>query len=83
MVLLSFYFLFFNLFVISFFPSFPINIGFFNLEIDFFFRIFIYLFSLCTWAIFISTIFKPYDIANLNVLLFVGILVLCRTEREG
>jgi hypothetical protein len=72
--------------VINFFPSFPVDIGLFNSEIDSFFfsfRIFIYLFSLCTWAIFISTILKPYDIANSNVFLFVGILVLCGTERGG
>jgi hypothetical protein len=84
-----FYFLFFKLncdaFVISFFPSFPVDIGLFNSEIDsfFFFLSNIYLFSLCTWAIFISTILKPYDIANSNVFLFVGILVLCGTKRGG
>ena len=47
------------------------------------FRIFICLFYLCTCAIFNSIIFKPYDIANSNVFLFVGILVLCGTVRGG
>jgi hypothetical protein len=70
--------------VISLFPSFPVDIGLFNSEIDsFFFLSNIYLFYLCTWAIFISTILKPYDIANSNVLLFVEILALCGTERGG
>jgi hypothetical protein len=77
------YILFFNLnsdtFIMSFFLLFLVNIGLFNSEINFFsFFLFLFINISFTYVLrqFLFSLF-----ANLNVFLFVGMLVLCGTEK--